>query len=374
MRIKIPTVFFGVVGLFTALTGCSDNAAITTPTPAQPQQSTAFNSYEELIANAVCNESVNGVVAYTVLENTNFICTVDAATGAWVWSLVQENIPQTEQAVQSGVEEDPSNPSEGNPCPLNSPMDAFVNSTVVSGTMTDARDGMVYRTVKIGNQEWMAENLKYLCQEHKLPPDPEVKGSFWSTLGGNIGYCDDLYGFFYDSRASNGLNKYCPDGWHIPDVADWNTLLSYAGGKDQYAGAALKSTVCWAEYTKSYDAFGNVVNLIHNGDQETDTFGFTVLPSGMVHETVALHNYHVIFQDHSIGEMSFFWSAGENKFVQCEGICPNGQLYDSEGTYIVKFNLAGPVTIVPYTNSDNKSYAYFSDATAPLANVRCIKD
>ena len=373
MNMKSVVRFIGTIGLLAAFIGCSSD---TSPTPAQPQQSTSFNSYEELVANSGCNESVNGSVAYTALENANFICTFDAATGIWSWTLVQENIPQTEQPAQSGDGENLGNQSGEaiNLCPLNSPIEAFVNSSVASGTMTDSRDGMVYRTVKIGNQEWMAENLKYRCQENKLNADPINPESYEAVIGVNVGFCNDLYGFFYDDRAVN----WCPEGWHVPDVAEWDTLLSFAGG--QNAGAALKSTICWAEGSKTYDAFGNVVNQVNNGDLETDAFGFTVLPSGRAREsfhTGTGYTYRVHFVNHSVGETALFWGTGETYRSQAicsdDGACRTGVM-GSTGIYIVKFNLTGPVTIEPYTNSDYNSYAYFSDSEMPLANVRCIKD
>lgn len=248
MRIKIPTVFFGVVGLFTALTGCSDNAAITTPTPAQPQQSTAFNSYEELIANAVCNESMNGSVAYTALENANFICTVDAATGAWTWVLVQENIPQTEQPVQSGESNTQNCPngiradgSCNNGLPSN--WNEYVNGTAKEveegpGYVTDLRWGRnkTYRTVTIGSQVWMAEDIDVsgncgiyayasshgpFCQ----PEDGTCETGWFSALG--LGRCQDVTSC--ENAFSKNIQGACPVGWHIPKESEWKLLVQSLG-------------------------------------------------------------------------------------------------------------------------------------------------
>ena len=112
-------------------------------------------------------------------------------------------------------------------------------------TLTDTRDGQVYRTVKIGNQVWMAENLNV-----------ETDSSF--CYNDSAEYCAK-YGRLYEWSAAM---EACPSGWHLPDTAEWRTLLDAAGG-DSIAGTMLKSTSGW--------------NSDGNG---TDDFGFTVLPAG----------------------------------------------------------------------------------------------
>ena len=113
------------------------------------------------------------------------------------------------------------------------------------GTLTDSRDGQTYRTVKIGNQVWMAENLNF-----------ETDSSY--CYNDSAEYCAK-YGRLYEWSAAM---EACPSGWHLPDTAEWRTLLDAAGG-DSIAGTMLKSTSGW--------------NSDGNG---TDDFGFTVLPAG----------------------------------------------------------------------------------------------
>ena len=112
-------------------------------------------------------------------------------------------------------------------------------------TLTDTRDGQVYRTVKIGDQVWMAENLNF-----------ETDSSY--CYNDSAKYCAK-YGRLYEWSAAM---EACPSGWHLPDTAEWRTLLDAAGG-DSIAGTMLKSTSGW--------------NSDGNG---TDDFGFTVLPAG----------------------------------------------------------------------------------------------
>ena len=120
-------------------------------------------------------------------------------------------------------------------------------------TFTDARDGNVYKIVTIGNQTWMAENLKYL---------PAVVGP-----GTGLGFFnrEDPYYYVYgyngtDVEAAKATENYqiygalynwpaataaCPEGWHLPSNAEWNELMNYLGGKDE-AGGKMKHTDYWA--------------------------------------------------------------------------------------------------------------------------------
>lgn len=109
------------------------------------------------------------------------------------------------------------------------------------GTMTDSRDGRTYKTVQIGNQIWMAENLKY------------VGGV---CLNGKKKNCEK-YGMLYSEEEAK---KICPNGWHLPSAEEFETLLSYVGPN---AAKKLKAKKGWDE----------------NG---SDQYGFAVLPGGAV--------------------------------------------------------------------------------------------
>jgi uncharacterized protein (TIGR02145 family) len=113
------------------------------------------------------------------------------------------------------------------------------------GTFTDPRDGKTYKTVTIGKQVWMAENLNY-----------EVSGSkCYDNNSANAQKYGRLYNWETAKRA-------CPSGWHLPSDAEWTTLTDFVGGSST-AGTKLKSANGW--------------NSNGNG---TDEFGFSALPGG----------------------------------------------------------------------------------------------
>jgi uncharacterized protein (TIGR02145 family) len=117
---------------------------------------------------------------------------------------------------------------------------------VETGTFTDARDKKTYRTVKIGKQVWMAENLNYgvsMCFDH------------------DESNCEKYGGLYYWDDAMTA----CPSGWHLPSE-EWDALIVAVGGKET-AGKHLKAKSGWN------DDDGKSGNGL-------DTYGFAALPGG----------------------------------------------------------------------------------------------
>lgn len=161
------------------------------------------------------------------------------------------------------------------------------NTSINYGTFTDARDGQVYRTVTIGKQTWMAENLNY-----------QVDSSWWYNGSADSGA---KFGRLYTwaaamklpsscnstSCASQVQSKHqgvCPSGWHLPSKDKWDTLETYLDTST--AGTKLKSTNGW----------------LYSGNG-TDTYGFRALPAG-------LRSYDGSFG--YLGNDARFWSSSES--------------------------------------------------------------
>jgi uncharacterized protein (TIGR02145 family) len=129
----------------------------------------------------------------------------------------------------------------------------FVISSVGDDTMVDPRDGQEYAIVQIGNQVWMAENMRYVGE-----------GESFIRVQGNDGRYEILYTWGSAYSA-------CPEGWHLPTWSDFDELIKAAGG-ESVAGLALKSTEGWGENG--------------NDGNGTDEFFFNARPIGKYGEKI----------------------------------------------------------------------------------------
>ncbi len=143
------------------------------------------------------------------------------------------------------------------------------NNGIVFGSLTDSRDGETYKTVKIGDQVWMAENLRTKKFNDGTEIPLVTDNSEWEALQ-TPAYCwydnDEAtnkatYGALYNWYTVE-TEKLCPVGWHIPSEDEWITLLEYVGGEIG-AGTVLKSTTGW-----------------NNDGNGTDEYGFGAMPGG----------------------------------------------------------------------------------------------
>lgn len=132
---------------------------------------------------------------------------------------------------------------------------------------TDTRDGYVYKTVNIGGQIWMAENLRYLPSVNVLSSGTEpyyyvygYKGTELSAAKETENY--SIYGVLYNLPAALTA---CPEGWHLPTLTEWNDLIDVLGGTS-VAGPKLKEVG---------DAHWESPNA-----GATNESGFTALPAG----------------------------------------------------------------------------------------------
>jgi uncharacterized protein (TIGR02145 family) len=174
-------------------------------------------------------------------------------------------------------------------CTTNSQLQKNEDNDVVPQIFTDSRDGNVYKYVKIGNQIWMAENLKYLPSvsepgiisvESPCYNVYDYNGTSLAGAKGSFNY--GAYGVLYNWTAAKAA---CPAGWHLPTIEEWIQLANYLGGKS-VAGSKLKET----HITHWRESYTNVTN-------ET---GFTALPGGF-------RDFDGTFK--STGYRGYWWSA-----------------------------------------------------------------
>ena len=196
-----------------------------------------------------------------------------------------------------------------------------------TGTFTDDRDGTVYKTIKIGNQVWMAENLRYL---------PSVVGQATSSNSEPCYYVYDyngtdveeakattiytIFGALYNWPAAmdgenssstnpSGVKGVCPTGWHLPSDAEWTQLVEYLGGEN-VAGGKMKenSDLYW----------------INPNTDATNSSGFTALPGDYL--------YYADNHFHHLGYYGTWWSAtaGYNGVYDRYVYNESGKIYRTE--------------------------------------------
>ena len=183
-------------------------------------------------------------------------------------------------------------------------------------TLTDTRDKKNYKTVKIGEQVWMAENLNFEAKGSKCGGTDiidEGEDILYSIVEENTVNCDK-YGRLYNWETAV---KACPSGWKLPSKAEWDVLITTVGG-EKTAGKYLKAKSGWND----------------NGNGE-DKFGFAALPGGYGSSS---NNFR------TVGDLGNWWSATE-----------------SNGNYAIYLFNGGDGVRIDYDNRDSYS-------------VRCIQN
>ncbi len=190
---------------------------------------------------------------------------------------------------------------------------AVFNSSKIYGTVKDI-DGNIYKTITLGTQTWMAENLR---TTHYQNGDtiPNVKGVKDPSLWGNLitgAYCtynntSDLdsiatFGLLYNGYAVTDSRNIAPEGWHVPTDAEWNTLETFVAAGDAItddlgngvAGGRLKE-----------------VGILHFGSNNhaDNSSGFTALPGGERSTSYNEATYSSAFW--FIGYFSAYWTTSE---------------------------------------------------------------
>jgi len=148
-------------------------------------------------------------------------------------------------------------------CPASS---LTVEVTSSTSSFTDTRDNKTYKTVVIGTQTWMAQNLNYNASGSKcydnLESNCNIYGRLynWSTA---MNFASNCNSSSCSSQIQTKHKGVCPSGWHIPSDAEWDALMTAVGGSST-AGTKLKAKRGW--------------NSNGNG---TDDYEFSALPGGV---------------------------------------------------------------------------------------------
>ena len=165
-------------------------------------------------------------------------------------------------------------------------------------SLIDSRDGEVYQIVSIGNQTWMAENLRY-----------NASGSFINTNNPSTNY-GRLYnwstlmnGESTSSSNPSGVKGLCPNGWHLPSDAEWNELEMLLG-----MSVAGTSTFGWRG-TDHGTKMKSIAGWNNNGNG-TNSSGFNVLPTG----------YYISGSYVGLGNNTYFWSSTESTYMNIPNI------------------------------------------------------
>jgi len=196
---------------------------------------------------------------------------------------------------------------------------------VCPSTITDARDGEVYSVVRIGNQCWLSDNMRYAAAGSFINPANPSKyyGRLydWATV---------MNGSATSSTNPSGVQGVCPSGWHLPSDSEWNELeLSLGmpaidtannGWRGEHGTYKLKSVMGW--------------NSAGNG---TNSSGFNAFPAGD----------YLSGSFYQLGDYAYFWSSTE---------------YSGTNAWLRYLSYGGTRV---NRNNFNKTYGY---------SCRCVKD
>lgn len=163
--------------------------------------------------------------------------------------------------------------------------------------MLNTIGGRTYKTTKIGNQIWLAENLDFKFYGLKIGNSAytstgDLVAAYYNNDEATYGVNGNKYGLLYNGYAVDILNQYKDQlipGWHVPSAAEWDTLAATVGGAS-VAGTKLKAKTGWASWAAG-----------------TDDFGFTVFPAGKGSPS----------DFSTLNQYSYFWCANASDNPKC---------------------------------------------------------
>jgi len=217
-----------------------------------------------------CIDSLLGKTVFVIEEDAYYTCIEET----WIKMDVNGKSSSSKQKSSSSKEKTSSSKEKSS---------SSSELKVVYGSLTDIRDKRTYKTVTIGSQTWMAENLNY----DDSAATPSLKGKSWcyDNIAANCNKTGRLYtwaaaidsvklandkeksqicGYGVSCTLPAKVQGICPNGWRLPKFDDWKTLISLVNGSSsKMKNTKLKSTSGWS-----------------SGGNGTNSFGFSVLPTG----------------------------------------------------------------------------------------------
>ena len=235
------------------------------------------------------------------------------------------------------------------------PKEAYFNPNVEYDSIVDIRDGQVYKTVKIGEQVWMAENLNY-ADSARTPSllrrswcygnDPEnckVAGRLytWSAAIDSVKLASDaddpqdcgylrshqgdstIMSLAWTCELPDRVQGICPDGWHLPNMEEWETMMAELGDS-AVVGKILKSQTGWND-----DDYGNSGN-------GTNDVGFSAIPAGVAHYSLDFDGSKTSesWFPAYIGRNALFWSSTDINSSYAGNV---GMVYSYDAEYSINY-------------------------------------
>jgi len=275
---KTPLIVIGIILVIAAITNPSERKHRATVASFLLKEITNIGSYDPLISQSIARVLAESIerqsLIFISLTKTHSDETVGIGAFGHVWTWVEYRNPlQENMGTATGM-------SQGTTPAQQSGAKSF----------TDSRDGQKYRTVTIGGQTWIAQNLNHQT------------GNSW-CYDNNSSNCDK-YGRLYDWNTAKTV---CPSGWSLPSSSEWDNLLIVVGGtrtsfwnegdefvKWKLAGNKLKAKTGWNKGANNTDGNG------------TDDYGFSALPGGG-------RSYDGSF--YFIGKLGIWWTTPGNVYA-----------------------------------------------------------
>jgi uncharacterized protein (TIGR02145 family) len=277
------------------ITGCASLPTVKT-SPISNSDNTTATSGGEVVSNGGAPVTARGVVWSTSPNPTVALSTKTSnGTGTGVFTSSITGLTKDVKYYIRAYATNSVGTAYGNEISFTAGLDPNIfNPNLTYGSVSDI-DGNTYKTIQIGTQVWMAENLRTTKYRNNTPITNITDNTQWqnNTTGAWSYYNNDAtknnpYGKLYNWYAVVNSNGICPTGWHVPSDAEWTTLTTFLGG-ETVAGGKMKST--GTQYWQS-----------PNSDA-TNSSGFSGLPGGFRDYNGAIG---------SIGYGGYWWSSTEN--------------------------------------------------------------